>query len=1259
MEDRTDNAMPISSPMVSWHSSSLPPHGHRSIPDFGTTQSSSNSNLVNDISNEIPHVPVLDEITEDTQAAKLCPAEKVDKSRAPPQFLIPESWKPAYLAKRRLVMFPIIFLVFVITIQILIQISQSNDGLAKSTRNLHYLWTFGPMAVLILLAAAWGRVEFQAKSVAPWAHLMEGGQADKTLFLDYLSMLQPIAVVRAVKFRDWVVASATLCSLILRVAVVFSTALIVLLPTEILDANVPVALRSSFVDNATELGDLATRIGTLPYYSMRGLSTKNMAFPDGTWNNYAYQQFAVPDVSDARLNVTVDGFTSSLSCEPVSLNISYSSCDELSWRGYCWALEAQDCQYPIQRILVQNLPELDNIHDAPPSYYGQVGLTGCDNSTKIQDVRMYMLFGKLGPNNGTVPADYTTIWQSSQIVCRASYAIDRVDVISNHTEVLSVSNATITAPRHIEELEEGRMLDLYLESFETATSTESMRVTVPLLGETGEPEDADLDLYFADALMFSLASNSSVSDLFQQSLLEEIISRHYQQTTAFIAKSVFSKQTAGGTMGTMWLKKDRLLVSAATGHTMTALLSVAAILSLIVIFTKPGITSLPKNPNSVVETAQLLTASKDVKSLLSGAGPASLGTVKNRLRDFQFRATAITDCATELLRISASINQEPHELHYLNAPAKTMRTSLVLNPISMVAVQVLIIGTIVALEVILRVSGDENDFVDVLDGKYIHFTWTILPALFMSLISMYFAAVDLEIRSLTPYSKLSKGSSLAHMIHLDLLDGSTPRLLWREHRSDSLAALATTFCTLTASFLTIFVGSLYTTVDLPTDLPVRLLMETSFNVTRQVVAETTDLGQLPDFSSLTSTLILESNLSYPAFTYETLAFPEFSMLDMEQSHQISSSDVVHATLPALRSKMSCTRYSASEIQMEVISASIPGVPASHEATRVVLAIDIDGEQHQSFSIPNGLTHNVEVPLDNGADWVFGFGDSCNGHTGLLWCTSDFLYVWGHKTNSTTQSGNHVAALTCNESIEAVDAFTTFVGPQLSIDPSFPPRPIDDSARRSTVKVHSSIEWQEDDWESPYIYLAQGVAAPGTYLWPFFDALITSRYAISLGDLDDPHQDAAVASAIVAQHGILRAQVLNEGFRGPANATNATLVNPPANIDRANDAIVYDGTLRRSFGRRRLAQDPATTRVLEALLVATLVLSAAGRLLMRNTKLLPRNPTSIANVAAIVADGNLDSILPENTQLLSDDEFLAKIGGGYLLRLGWCVRKGRR
>jgi hypothetical protein len=824
--------------------------------------------------------------------------------------------------------------------------------------------------------------------------------------------------------------------------------------------------------------------------------------------------------------------------------------------------------------------------------------------------------------------------------------------------VISVSKSKTGSSRKIKGLEEGSMLRLYLSSFETPTSTAS-RVRVNMLGETGEPEVAQLDSYFEDLLSFAEIANPPASRLFNDSFLEEILSRYYQQDTVFIARSVFSTQASDSVTGRLDSKRERLLVSPATGHTMTAFLSVAIIFSILVVFTKPRLSSMPKNPNSVIGTTQLLADSNEILSLLSSFGPVSWETIKNRCCGFQFRSTiqksnSPSGACTEAIQISVEPNDDVRELRYLNAPAHSMKAPLVLNTVSMISVQIIIIGTIAALEIILRISGASNDFVDVSDQQYIHLTWTILPALFFSLISMYFAAVDSEVRSLTPYYKLYKGSSLSHMITLDLLDGSTPRLLWREYRTDSFPALATTACLLMSSFFTIFVGSLYSVVTLPNDETIGLRTLSSFNTSGAFGSNTTDLGKLPDFSSLTSTLILDSNLSYPSFTYETLAFPEFSVIDTPRKYQILPSDAINITIPALRSKMTCTRYSSSEIQMEVISAPIPGVPSSHQSHRETLAIDIKGVPHQSLTVPNGLTHNVELPLNErpDSDWIFGIADTCKSSGRLIWCSSDFLYVWGHKTNSSDQVGNHVSALACNESIEAVDTSTTFFGAELRIDPSVPPRPVNDSARTSTVSVHHSNGYDNDDWLSPYDYLAEGLEAPGTNLWPFFNLLTTSRYGIPVADLDNPQRDESVARAIIFQHGIIRAQVLNEGFRGPANMTNATLVNPPADPEMANDAVTYNGTLSSAEGRLRLAQDPATTRVLEALLAAALLLSAAGRLLMPSPKLLPRNPTSIANVAALVADGNILSILPENPQHVPDKDILAASGGGYLLRLGW-------
>ncbi|KAF2972260.1 hypothetical protein GQX73_g1262 [Xylaria multiplex] len=1223
-----------------------------SIRGYRPTRTNNNENIRHDFSGEDSDM-ALPQHTTDTQESELEPQNHVGKPTAAANPVSKHHWKPAYLQKATLIIFPALFLGFIVSIQVLVAVSRENDGLATSSRNLHYLWTFGPMIALTLIAAFWARVEFQLKSAAPWAHMVDGQSFDRALLLDYLAMLQPVAIVKAVKNKDWAVASASSCSLILRIAIILSTALIVLMPTEIHDTPVPVTILSKFVDNTTELEGIATELGSSPYYSMIGLIERNMSFPDGTSNIYAFQQFIPTEVPDAHLTITVEGFTSRLTCQPAALNTSYSDCRDPS--GLCWALEAQQCQYPMGRVILEQKDD-----GSIPSYYGTVGLSGCNGSTRADDVILYMLFGRPNLGNRNSVSRPNGFSQSTQIVCKASYSIDAVDVVSNRTDIMRVTKSKSGSSRQIDKLSEGKMLELYFRSFGTDISG-SLSVYSDVLGNAGEPEIAQLDPHFQNAIALAQANNPIVSSLLNDSFLEESLGHYYQQNAVFIAKSVFSERALANVTGRIDLKKERLIVNAATGHSITALLSVALILSLGIVLIKLELPILPKSPTSVIRTIQLLADSKEVLSLLSGAGPASSTTLENRLRNFHCRSTTKKsnydlETTYESFNISVEPSEHIDELHYLDTPTNNMKASLVLNPIALTSVQIIIIGVVVALEVILQISGSHNDFVDVSDQQYIHLAWTVLPALVMSLISMYFGAVDSEIRSLTPFSKLSKGTSLSQIAKLDLLDGSTPRLLWREYRTECFAALATTLCLFTSSFFTIFVGSLYNVVTLPVNTAIKLQTDSSFNITNthEPATDISKLGNTPDFSSITTTLILQNNLSYPSSTYESLAFPVFSMIDGPGDVNILPSDVVNVTVPALRSKMSCKRYSSAEIQMEIISARTPGIPASHQSDREVLAINLDGEPHRSLTIPNGLTHNIELPLDLavGSDWVFGFGESCSNSGSVVWCSSDFLYVWGHKTNSTNQTGNHVAALTCNESVEAVDVSTTFFGPELRIDPSFPPRPINDSARTSTVQVHENSNFYSSNWLSPYQYLARGVNAPGSYLWPFFDLLTSSRYGVSFTDLDDPEKDESIARAIVFQHGIVRAQVLNEAFRGPANITNATLVNPPVDPEMGNDAKFYDGTVSSVAGRRRLAQDPASTRVLEGLLIAVLLLSSAGRLLMRNTKLLPRNATSIANVAALVADGNILSILPENAQLLSDEEIVAASNGRYLLRLGW-------
>ena len=76
-------------------------------------------------------------------------------------------WRPPYLRRRILLCFLLIFVLMLVTVEVLLVVSDRNYGIADGYSDYYYLWTYGPTALLTLLAMFWARVEYQSKLVAP------------------------------------------------------------------------------------------------------------------------------------------------------------------------------------------------------------------------------------------------------------------------------------------------------------------------------------------------------------------------------------------------------------------------------------------------------------------------------------------------------------------------------------------------------------------------------------------------------------------------------------------------------------------------------------------------------------------------------------------------------------------------------------------------------------------------------------------------------------------------------------------------------------------------------------------------------------------------------------------------------------------------------------------------------------------------------------------------------------------------------------
>ena len=129
----------------------------------------------------------------------------------------------------------------------LYSVSRRNKGLATSGQNLHYLWTYGPTAVLTVVASLWGQVDFRTKQLMPWRNLLHGpSPARNTLLLDYISPWVGSVLWTSLRRRNFPVFLSAAGSLLLKLLIVLSTGLFTLQSLTLAREDAPLQLSNEF-----------------------------------------------------------------------------------------------------------------------------------------------------------------------------------------------------------------------------------------------------------------------------------------------------------------------------------------------------------------------------------------------------------------------------------------------------------------------------------------------------------------------------------------------------------------------------------------------------------------------------------------------------------------------------------------------------------------------------------------------------------------------------------------------------------------------------------------------------------------------------------------------------------------------------------------------------------------------------------------------------------------------------------------------------
>jgi hypothetical protein len=1148
----------------------------------------------------------------------------------------PTSWEPFYLRRSVFYAFMALFGVMILALEAIFAVSLHKHGLATSYSHLHYLWTYGPTAVIILVAVIWARLDYEAKITAPWLRPRTASGTREMLLLDYISMFPLSVPFKALRNRDYLVAASATISLLFSVLVVLSTGLITLSLTQVKNDSTPIVLRTAFVDDPTRL----SHPGLLPLYAMKGISDYNLTYTDGSSDQFAFQSFS--SLSPApELYAAVDGISTGLDCQQASIE-SVEIRPQISDQAQPKVVinttsNGCDISYSFQAPLInEDGPRPSDVGESGTMHLARLMPGNCGTSTDLESKRVAFWLAKLqftvaakdtvggqGSRPSTTVHWNGTILESAVLFCTPTYSLTSVDVAKNSVGLQNVSRHTKAPSRTLSRVHPWDIMEGHFASYGFNPINSNADSSADLNLFTSQEVNISTTTIVVDPYSSLILGNST--DLFQQSaslfnhtILETLATKYYRSFSAFLLQQNLMEPVNEPSTARALMIEDRLVVKAMACQWMAGMLLLSILILLVVQPRIPERGFFRFEPGSIIGTAALagMTVATSFPRNLGGATKATLQRQVYERSNGQLATDYRLDSANFMGRqMGGNETESISTMHRV----KMIHPST-LQPLSRVAVYVLVAGFIATLESTLQKSIRDQGLGDVEDDTYLHYLWTTLPAIILSLTGIFFSSVDFQTRLLAPYRTLMKSSSFKPSLHLDLLRPLLPRVLQSEIQTRNLAALATTLAALFSATFTIVSSSLFLAISVPAATSVQLRTVGTF--AKNASEFDPDYAPVPN---IVSTLVLEANLSYPAWTYGDLVFPKFAIEDVAAVNYSQPSNtsaiVFDVVVPALRPRLTCHAYPISSITTgfeynhTLYLSGLPD-PVNSDA----LLINVTGEvcAENSFGAVYSSTATFWTNQTSPTEAFFAAADGVD--LADIRSCSRFFYIWGHFSMLSDPPAVTVSAMSCNISLESVDVATSFTGSDLQINMAKLPQP-DESTVRSIPDIHES-ETFNPYAGSFYDTLESLPLKKGTIFDHFFSQLVTSRNAIPISALGDAGQAKAVEEAIAYQHGVIRAQFHNTYSRMDLDAAEGVVYPPLSTASGSDDTGVYEAKVTDPYGRRRLMQDAVSTRLLEALLAVALLLALLGWFLDRQTAVLPRSPSSAASVLALLAGGDI-------------------------------------
>lgn len=1143
-----------------------------------------------------------------------------------------DGWRPSYLRKRILSIFVLAHCAIIATLEVLYQLSESHNGITASNESRHYLWTYGPTAILTIITTFWSRVEYQSKHNAPWQSMIEGPQpAEKSVLLDYVSDMQPVTMWKAVKNKHLIVFSGVSCSLLLQLVIVFSTGLFSLEEVKVRKQNVPIQLHDVLSTQNSTLGS----VGSQPYDIVNGLVFDNLTYPLGTNGDMTFQEFSAPSLpSSAIITASIDGLMANLSCERAALDI-----EGLEWSedidqddgSVISASLIQHFRLTTPSCIVDNLSKvtLGNIEITQAAIFrwGRCANTTGSDGTRVVVTLVDVYKNTNNSTNATAggntrrfsPKYYDTLLQlnrSITLICKPTLSHVKLQAEGNATELSSNIHLETDGLENANfpDLTAGDLAAFIHDNVSDTSGFRSIEYFNPF------PEDVYVDDQIKLGMLL-MQETITIESLWQDDNLQIVAAGYYRAITAQLMHLGLAYRKESITNGSALTNEKRVLMMQLPLRVIEGCLIVVILFTISMIWLVPPKTTATWNSAHISAIAAITASSEDFRLSLRGAGAVSNSTLRSHLAGKTYYTQSTLDGTSiqvaEHNGTDSALNEQGGKDHRRWKPFPGL--------FSRIAIFILVCAAIAILEVLLHLSQKNEGLGNATPAnEYTHYLWTIIPGGIMTGFGLIFGTIDFNTRCLAPFAHLKRrtGATFEQSMNLSFLDSHGVNNSLRSIKPGHFAVLSTTLATGAAWFLTIVVSGLYSAIEVPSHTLVNFTRIGGFPDPRTIAGAKLNMEETQEVAGIiTSEYILQYNFSFPRWSYDEFAFAELSM-DEPRDKSLANGTYVDIRVPALRAAPVCNLLTATDLKPN-LTRWTSSTSAGYQLRVQTTMLPCPGN-NTAYTAPPGDVFSAKRVQDG----PFGYASESKCHSdGGMTGSSHYTatYVWGHINSTSVES---IMGMNCMQYAETVDVMTRFKLPDMDIDEDHPPKPDESSATLAPDLYTPIPEWWALNTNGQYPTLDG-----------FFYLLISGRYAIAVDDLTDLSRNQTVIDAIKHQHKLIQAQQFT-------NYTRST----------ANDSIVHAPLLGNitNTNRVRLMQDATSTRILEALLGFMLVLGIIGSVILNTDHVLPKNPCSIASLASLLADS---SLLDQFLQGLWDpnDKELHQTFAGRQFYLGWWER----